>query len=158
VLAQLKKEQEELAEAQRDVADIEAQMELFDKDKSELFLRLARVDQSSQEGGDVLDSSPVEEGRQVEINTSLLALLQSSAKEIPATIKTDTVFNQHKIIYVGQLVQRTKEQMLSIRGFGPTCLSAVLEGLAEHNLRLGMTAETPEIAMFNQWLAERAGS
>ncbi len=59
-----------------------------------------------------------------------------SIAEIPWSLRTETVLHAEGITTLGELSQKTSQQLLELRNFGRKSLREVCDALAEHGLSL----------------------
>lgn len=65
-----------------------------------------------------------------------LSSLNASIKGMRLSARSDRALRDAGIVLVRDLLKKTSEELLEIRGFGETCLTEVRERLAELGLRL----------------------
>lgn len=71
----------------------------------------------------------------------LRSLLNMSVNEIELSVRAANCLNNANIITVGQLAQKTEQEMLKYRNFGKKSLNEIKEKLASLGLSLGMKFE-----------------
>src|SRR5204863_5847151 len=89
------------------------------------------------------DTVEFEEAKQ-EINeeqAKLRKLLNMSVNEIELSVRAANCLNNANIITVGQLAQKTEQEMLKYRNFGKKSLNEIKEKLNGLGLSLGMKFE-----------------
>ena len=60
-------------------------------------------------------------------------------QDIPElTVRHNTCFNNKEIVYLGQLVQKNHDQLMSIRNFGRKSLRGLEQFLSQLGMHLGM--------------------
>lgn len=69
----------------------------------------------------------------------LKEVLETPVDELELSIRSNNCLKNANINTLGDLVQRTEEQMLETRNFGQKSLEEIREKLAEYGLSLGMT-------------------
>ena len=76
-----------------------------------------------------------------EEQTRLRKILNMSVNEIELSVRAANCLNNANIITVGQLAQKTEQEMLKYRNFGKKSLNEIKEKLQSLNLSLGMKFE-----------------
>src|SRR6202012_4925303 len=74
-------------------------------------------------------------------NSKLKKLLNMSVNEIELSVRAANCLNNANITTVGQLAQKTEQEMLKYRNFGKKSLNEIRDKLTALNLSLGMTFE-----------------
>ena len=64
-------------------------------------------------------------------------------EELELSVRSANCLQNASIHFIGELVQRTETEMLKTKYFGRKSLNEIKETLAEMNLSLGMTIESP---------------
>lgn len=82
------------------------------------------------------------------LDPALEAKLAMSIAELNLSVRASNCLESESISTVRELVQRTEDQLLSVRNFGETTLNEVREKLAELGLRLGMRLPPQPAAVF----------
>jgi DNA-directed RNA polymerase subunit alpha len=67
--------------------------------------------------------------------------LYRSVEELELSVRSANCLKNASIQYIGELVQRTEQEMLKTKNFGRKSLNEIKEVLAEMGLKLGMTLE-----------------
>jgi DNA-directed RNA polymerase subunit alpha len=98
------------------------------KDHFEYFINFEETDLEEEEDEGL---SPEEE--------KLKEVLETPVDELELSIRSNNCLKNANINTLGDLVQRTEEQMLETRNFGQKSLEEIREKLAEYGLSLGMT-------------------
>jgi hypothetical protein len=65
-------------------------------------------------------------------------ILFRKVAELEFLIRTKNCLRAEEIIYVGDLVQKTEEELMAVRNFGQKCLNEIKEYLKQFDLELGM--------------------
>ncbi len=76
-------------------------------------------------------------------------------EELELSVRTANCLDHQKITYIGQLVQRTEDELLRTKNFGRKSLKEVREILEYMGLSFGMTNQNPDIAHFNEFMKNR---
>lgn len=58
-------------------------------------------------------------------------------EELRLSIRAEKCLKRNKVNYVGELIEKTEEELMSIRNFGKKCLEEVKDSLEQIDLRLG---------------------
>jgi DNA-directed RNA polymerase subunit alpha len=98
------------------------------KDHFQYFINFEETDLEEEEEEGL---SPEEE--------KLKEVLETPVDELELSIRSNNCLKNANINTLGDLVQRTEEQMLETRNFGQKSLEEIREKLAEYGLSLGMT-------------------
>ncbi len=98
------------------------------KDHFEYFINFEETDLEEKEDEGL---SPEEE--------KLKEVLETPVDELELSIRSNNCLKNANINTLGDLVQRTEDQMLETRNFGQKSLEEIREKLAEYGLSLGMT-------------------
>lgn len=69
-------------------------------------------------------------------------LLESPVKDLELTVRAKNCLDNAGIKTIGELVQRTENEIANMRNVGAKSLNEIKEKLQERNLRLGMTDES----------------
>jgi DNA-directed RNA polymerase subunit alpha len=80
----------------------------------------------------------------------LRKLLNMSVNEIELSVRAANCLNNANIITVGQLAQKTEQEMLKYRNFGKKSLNEIKEKLQSLGLSLGMKFETGLLESFKE--------
>ncbi len=97
------------------------------KDHFEYFINFEETDFEPEDEG----LSPEEE--------KLKEVLSTPVDELELSVRSNNCLKNADIHTLGDLVQRTEDQMLQTRNFGKKSLEEIREKLAEYGLTLGMT-------------------
>ncbi|MEO5509985.1 MAG: DNA-directed RNA polymerase subunit alpha [Longimicrobiales bacterium] len=93
----------------------------------------------------------------VKVPTALRDLFRRPIDELAElSVRSVNSLKKENIITLGDLVQRSEEQMLNIENFGIKSLEEIRQFLNEHNLHFGMKLEEGEAG--DLYLVERDGS
>ncbi len=91
----------------------------------------------------------------VRVPQPLLELFRRPIDELAElSVRSVNSLKKENIVTLGDLVQRTEEQMLDIENFGVKSLEEIRQFLKEHNLHFGMRLEEGEDGEL--WLVERS--
>jgi DNA-directed RNA polymerase subunit alpha len=103
----------------------------------------ARVmrDQMSIFAGIEEEAEAPEMGERAESQPTINELLYRPVEGLPISVRAFNGLQNADIKYIGELVQRTEQDMLRIKNFGRKSLSEIKEVLADMGLSLGMRLE-----------------
>jgi len=94
---------------------------------------------------DVLEESDEKleypEEEEEEQNQELKRLLNRSVDELEMSVRSSNCLKNAEIDTIGDLVQKTEQQMLSYRNFGKKSLKEIKDILSELGLSLGMNVD-----------------
>ena len=85
------------------------------------------------------DETPQQQSQE---NQKLKKLLNMSVNEIELSVRAANCLNNANITTVGQLAQKTEQEMLKYRNFGKKSLNEIKDKLTALGLSLGMTFES----------------
>ena len=91
--------------------------------------------QFDEAGGEIVSS---EVSNQTEADMEFQRKLQMPISELDLSVRSANCVDSAQIRTVGELVQRTEEELLGLRAFGKTSLREVFKKLEEIGLELGM--------------------
>src|SRR6266702_2220432 len=74
-------------------------------------------------------------------------ILLRRVAELPLSVRSDTCLSNDGIVYIGELVQRTQDELLRTPNFGRKSVIEVNEELARLGLKMGMTVPGGPIKM-----------
>lgn len=92
-------------------------------------------------------------GAGAELRPALNELLYRPVEGLPISVRAFNGLQNADIKYIGELVQRTEQEMLKIKNFGRKSLSEIKEVLADMELSLGMRLENlpPRSELDRMW-------
>lgn len=73
-----------------------------------------------------------------ELSTSYNPAFDLMVGELELPVRASNCLHSAEIRYIGELVQRTEQEMVKIKNFGRKSLSDIVDILSQHNLHLGM--------------------
>jgi DNA-directed RNA polymerase subunit alpha len=104
------------------------------------------------EEGEV-EGAPAGVAEGAEVRPTLSELLYRPVEGLPISVRAFNGLQNADIKYIGELVQRTEQDMLKIKNFGRKSLNEIKEVLADMGLSLGMRLENlpPRAELDKMW-------
>jgi DNA-directed RNA polymerase subunit alpha len=94
--------------------------------------------------GDIEVLEEEEETEVAEEEEALIRVLAYPIEEMEFSVRTFNCLKKESVISVGELIQRTEQELLDIRNFGKRSLEEVIQKLAQFELALREPVETEE--------------